>query len=686
MRFVLFILITALLCARIVRAEDAASCHEKGIEALKASQDDPAKIVAAAHAFSRASQLYQAALNDEAAVEMNSYLYWCKKKMTLVEIEEFKKIADADAAKIIEQVEQPIAETEAQAWMTRVEKFAAKHPSEHYLIAVRYFEIAGRFKGTQLSLDATDRSLRELQLIQARPKTASAFTGGPAAPAADGSPRLPVPTADERKRAEATIHDAYKDDYAKRAPADRIALVQMLLRQGEKPDDDKAIQYTLSQEALTIATQLGQLSAALSAIDQLCKTFSVDAIQLKTEALGKLGLVVKSPEDLGMLTRAYVELITQCIAQEKYDPVAKIAVAATDAARRAQDTKSAAAIQALAKEARDVAAEFQKFSAAQNTLATKPADPAANTNAGRYLCYVKNQWDKGLPMLQKGSDAALKMQAEKEAANPSEFKDLMSIAEVWFELGAKADNKAVQQNVKNHAAQWYEKALAVAPNLMKAKIEKRLDDILLGSLKNPPKPVSESERAAAARERKEQLAKLESETSKTKSGYARLKAANAAVKLGEFRSALVEFDQAAADLGDHDYGNPAGQAMIAKGKLLGTLERWPEAEATLAKCWQRYRGQYSANACAAAEVMIDHHMSADDADKAMPFREIIIKYGGLNGDPAAVQCNWLADYYLKKGDKARAISYLTMIVDKFYGLNGIAKKAAEAKLEKLKGQ
>jgi len=41
-------------------------------------------IVDAARNFAKAAALYSGAADEEKTVEMNSFLYWCKKKMTKV--------------------------------------------------------------------------------------------------------------------------------------------------------------------------------------------------------------------------------------------------------------------------------------------------------------------------------------------------------------------------------------------------------------------------------------------------------------------------------------------------------------------------------------------------------------------------------------------------------------------------
>ena len=56
------------------------------------------------------------------------------------------------------------------------------------------------------------------------------------------------------------------------------------------------------------------------------------------------------------------------------------------------------------------------------TLKTNPTDPEANLVVGKYHCFVKDEWEKGLPMLLKGNDAALKELATAEKGASQRFR------------------------------------------------------------------------------------------------------------------------------------------------------------------------------------------------------------------------------------------------------------------------
>jgi len=239
----LFAVFLAVAFAASCYAGEADDIREKGIAALKDSQTNPRVIVEAARAFVKAAELYAASGDDEKSVEMNSFLYWCKKKMTMNDIDAFVKGGETGVSAKLNAIEKlaPKAD-DAQKYLDRAEQFAAKNPSEHLLIAIRFYEVADRFKGSDASMRAQDRSLKEqLQDISSAAKSTlppPAIRGPDTAPATVGS--RPVPSADEIKQSEKLIKELLKDDYAKTDAPGRLALVSKLMQQADENKADAA--------------------------------------------------------------------------------------------------------------------------------------------------------------------------------------------------------------------------------------------------------------------------------------------------------------------------------------------------------------------------------------------------------------------------------------------------------------
>src|SRR6185295_2626911 len=97
---------TLAFIAFVARAETAAEFEAKGIAALKLAQTEGDAIVSAAIFFGQASESFEKSGNEEKATEMNSFLYWCKKKMPLQQMDAFLKGDNAPIAKRMQHLEQ----------------------------------------------------------------------------------------------------------------------------------------------------------------------------------------------------------------------------------------------------------------------------------------------------------------------------------------------------------------------------------------------------------------------------------------------------------------------------------------------------------------------------------------------------------------------------------------------------
>ncbi len=110
------------------------------------------------------------------------------------------------------------------------------------------------------------------------------------------------------------------------------------------------------------------------------------------------------------------------------------------------------------------------------TLDTNPADPAANLAVGRYYyCLMKGDWAKGVSMLALSSDPTIKVLAEKELQGVTAANDQVALADGWWAL-AENETGTAKEQLQAHAAGWYKQALPQLGGLVKAKVEKRLNE------------------------------------------------------------------------------------------------------------------------------------------------------------------------------------------------------------------
>lgn len=164
---------------------------------------------------------------------------------------------------------------------------------------------------------------------------------------------------------------------------------------------------------------------------------------------------------------------------EEAEQVGKIAVAT---ARKARDTKLIKKVVVRNKEIQGIAEAYEQAKAAKKTLDTNPGDPEANVAVGKYLCFVKGDWDKGLPMLASGSDEKLKALAVKELKGATGADAEVAVGDGWWDLRDK------EERAKQRAVYWYKKALPGLTGLVKDKANSRLAAVAEEENVAAPKP------------------------------------------------------------------------------------------------------------------------------------------------------------------------------------------------------
>src|SRR5262249_31102244 len=146
----------------------------------------------------------------------------------------------------------------------------------------------------------------------------------------------------------------------------------------------------------------------------------------------------------------------------------------TDAAAR---SKSLALMNRVEKSRKDLAAvekALEQIKPITDALKKDPDDAKANLEMGKYLCLTRGQWERGLPMLAKGSDEELKALAKKDLARPKSSKLQVGVGEGWW-TRSEAEKDLAKLNLQGRAAYWYEKALPDLTGVTKVKLAKRVE-------------------------------------------------------------------------------------------------------------------------------------------------------------------------------------------------------------------
>ncbi len=293
--------------------------------------------------------------------------------------------------------------------------------------------------------------------------------------------------------AEKEIKEVYKAEYAKKLPPDKQALARRLLKEGIDTKDKPAARYVLFKEARDIAATIGDLPLSLQVAEEMAKYFAVSAVEMKAS-----GLEVAARSTSNAI-RIYVATIALAVADEaeeleEFDVAERLAKVAQASTEKLVTSPVVVASQARLKEVIALRKAYEPVADAVQVLVERPSDPDANSTVGKFHALARGDWDRGLPLLTRGSDPRLKALAVADLAAPTEAKGALELADE-YETRAESETGAAKTNLLCRACWWYEQALGKLSGLDRTRIEKNVAAI---DKKLPPlRPVVLSARCGA---------------------------------------------------------------------------------------------------------------------------------------------------------------------------------------------
>jgi formylglycine-generating enzyme required for sulfatase activity len=317
-------------------------------------------------------------------------------------------------------------------------------------------------------------------------------SGHAPAAAASEPTLLPVPTDEAREAAAKLAQDVYRSDYASaKSAAGKQALAKRILDDALKVRNDATQRYVLLFLARDVAIAGQDEKAAFQAIGELGRTYSIDPWAMKAEAMQHLAKGSHPPAAHRELAGRALALAEEAIEADKFsvaDAMAKLALAD---AGKVRDKELVQRSRALVKEGQETATAFAAIEEASIILRENPADPAANLAVGKYLCFTKGGWPKGLLHLTKSNDAGLKSLADDERRNtppwepapgvvppdPPPASVALRLADGGWEAGQTVLGKQ-HDRILLHAGYWYNQSFGSdIASLVATKISTRLEQI-----------------------------------------------------------------------------------------------------------------------------------------------------------------------------------------------------------------
>lgn len=289
------------------------------------------------------------------------------------------------------------------------------------------------------------------------------------------SRKAPLLSSEKRAAARKQVKALYAEDLkAAKTPAQLSSLARKIGEAAVDSKNDAESAYALSYEAIDLYIMTGDLLSAFQLVDELASKIEVNVVTQKLDLFKRVAKETQSVPVKRMLAVIGLRLSTDFISTEDYVAAKDVVTRSVDLAKTARDQVVVERAIAQLDRVTRLLNNWQDVEAARQKLGLNQRDMAANETVGRYLCFVRQDWTAGLPMLALSGSIELKPVALKDLATPRDAEDMAVTAEVWWDVAQKR-NEAERKLILPRVAFWYEQALPNLTGLAKVTAEKRLE-------------------------------------------------------------------------------------------------------------------------------------------------------------------------------------------------------------------
>ncbi len=288
--------------------------------------------------------------------------------------------------------------------------------------------------------------------------------------------KTPVPSKAQRKESLKLIRSLFPSQYADRSDEGKRKLAGMLLKQAQDISDDPVSQYVLFEQASEIAQKVGAAKTAWDATEGIIKEFDVDAFELKYEVLRVLSKTLEDSALYSTLVADCQKLIDQRIELDQYELAITQSRKLLAVAKKGANEPTINLQDRSAKRIKRLASAYSAIKDQISIADSQSNNEAANQAVGEFLCFLKGDFEKGLPYLSNGDSAATKTLANQELNSAETTKEKVALADSWWELGENENGNDEVLAIKTHALEIYLAIVDDTTGLTKARIEKRLGE------------------------------------------------------------------------------------------------------------------------------------------------------------------------------------------------------------------
>ncbi|HEX3624005.1 MAG TPA: serine/threonine-protein kinase [Verrucomicrobiae bacterium] len=287
--------------------------------------------------------------------------------------------------------------------------------------------------------------------------------------------KIPPPDATAVSQCESKLEGQYRGDLMS-GKADSKQRAAAELYDHSLNESDPAMELASLCLAARLVVEAGDFSRAMEICARMTERFDINILPTKADLLSQAAKFAHSPTDQANLAGVAVVAGFQAIAADDYPIANRIAALAHTAAQQSGNTALVWQSGFLADETARCATAWDNVKEAAITLAKDPNDPEANLAMGKFLCFVKNDWAGGLPLLARGSDKTLKPVVTQEIAGTAkDSSQELALGDAWWKLSL-ATRDDDRESYQERGRYWYLKGIAGARGAEKNSLRQDLSE------------------------------------------------------------------------------------------------------------------------------------------------------------------------------------------------------------------
>lgn len=288
---------------------------------------------------------------------------------------------------------------------------------------------------------------------------------------------LPVPPEEDLAKARALFREAFGRQYTDaRTWEEKAKLAAVLMTEASKVEKNPVHYHELLRITRDVAVGGGDATTAVKAVDLLIQRFQVDGAALRLKLLDDFAKSPRKTEAAETLRTEALDLLLDAFDADNFD-VALPAYERLVEFTRIKGERSEVTRLAQRRQPLEAARHaYEDACAAAEILEANPSDGQASETLGKYLCFVKNRWQDGLPHLVRAAEVKLRIVARIDLEANRSAQDSLALADQYWEMAGDY-KQPFSRGLHLRAALCYQTALSSLPEgLERLKAQKRIDE------------------------------------------------------------------------------------------------------------------------------------------------------------------------------------------------------------------